>query len=163
MTIKVGLIGAGGFGHIHLQAYAKNPNCEIVAIASRTKIHAENAAQRFSVDNIYFGDEGWKSMLKSEDLNAVSICTPNYLHASMVLEALNHGMHILCEKPICISYKELEELEKAIKKTHRIFLTSFQKRFNPLIPIIKAIIEDEILGKIITVKYYFSHYGPYTS
>ncbi len=163
MTIKVGLIGAGGFGNIHLQAYAKNPHCEIVAISSRTKIHAENAAQRFSVNQFYFGDEGWKSLIKTEDLNAVSITTPNYLHAPMVLEALHNGLHVLCEKPICITRKELEELEQAINNTDLIFITSFQKRFNPLIPLLRSIIDAGILGKIIMVKYNFSHFGPYTS
>lgn len=163
MKIKVGLIGAGGFGNIHLQAYAKNPNCEIVAISSRTKIHAENAAQRFSVDKVYFGDDGWKSMIKTEDLNAVSISTPNYLHAPMVLEALHNGLHVLCEKPICITRNELEELEQTINKIDLIFVTSFQKRFNPVIPVLKSIIDAEILGKLINVKYNFSHYGPYTS
>jgi UDP-N-acetylglucosamine 3-dehydrogenase len=163
MVIKIGLIGAGGFGTIHLQGYAKNPNCEVIAIASRTKSHALKAAREFSIKNIYFGDNDWKKLILSEDLDAVSICTPNYLHAPMALEALNNGIHVLCEKPICINRKELEELAQANKKSTLIFMTSFQKRFNPIIPILKSILDNEVLGRLILVKYYFSHYGPYTS
>jgi len=163
MTVRVGLIGAGGFGNIHLEGYLKNPNCEIIALAARTKNHAKSAARKFSVNQVYFGEDGWKNMLKSEKLDAVSICTPNFLHAPMTLEALDNGIHILCEKPICINRNELEKLTQAVKRTNLIFMTSFQKRFNPLIPILKWIIEDGILGKIILVKYNFSHYGPYIS
>jgi UDP-N-acetylglucosamine 3-dehydrogenase len=163
MSLKVGVIGAGGFGTIHLQGYKKNPNCEVVAIASRTKSHALKAAKEFSIKKIYFGDDEWKRMIISEDLDAVSICTPNYLHAPMVLEAFNNGIHVLCEKPICINRKELEVLTQANKKSTLIFMTSFQKRFNPHIPSLKSIIDNEVLGRLILVKYYFSHYGPYIS
>ncbi|MEJ2296807.1 MAG: Gfo/Idh/MocA family oxidoreductase [Candidatus Lokiarchaeota archaeon] len=163
MPIKVGVIGAGGFGTIHLQGYSKNPNCEIVAIASRTKNHALKATQEFSVEKIYFGDDDWKKMLVSEDLDAISICTPNYLHAPMALEALNNGIHVLCEKPICINEKELEELAGANKESPPIFMTSFQKRFNPLIPLLKSILDNEVLGRLTLMKYHFSHYGPYIS
>lgn len=163
MPVKVGVIGAGGFGTIHLQGYAKNPNCEVVAIASRTKSHALKAAQEFSVENIYFGEDNWKKMIVSEDLDAISICTPNYLHAPMALEALNNGIHVLCEKPICINQKELEELTQANKKSSLIFMTSFQKRFNPIIPLLKSILDNEVLGRLTLMKYYFSHYGPYIS
>ena len=163
MRVKVGLIGAGGFGNIHLEGYEKNENVDLIAIVARTKDHAEKAAQRFSVEQIYFGNEGWKNMLKLENLNAISICTPNYLHAPIALEALRSGIHVLCEKPICINYEELGELEKVVEETKCVFMTSFQKRFNPLMSILKWIIEDEVLGNIILIKYYFSHYGPYTS
>jgi len=163
MTVRVGLLGAGGFGNIHLEGYLKNPNCELIAVCSRTKNHAENAAKKFSVRKVYYGENSWKTMLKSEKLDAVSICTPNYLHAPMALEALSNGIHVLCEKPIFINREELEELDNMIKATNLVFMTSFQKRFNPLIPLLKSIIDDEILGNIILVKYYFSHYGPYTS
>jgi predicted dehydrogenase len=163
MKIKVGLIGPGGFGNIHLAGYANNPNCKIIALSSRTKSHSESAAKEFSVDKIYFGNDGWKKMLEKEEIDAISICTPNYLHTPMALEALNQGIHVLCEKPISTTHKELEALEQATKQTDLIFFTSFQKRFNPIMPIIREILTNNILGKIIFINYYFSHYGPYTS
>lgn len=163
MRVKVGVIGAGGFGNIHLEGYKNNKNAEIVGVASRTKIHAEKAAHKYSVESIYYGNEGWKNMLKSGNLDAISICTPNYLHAEIALEALRNEIHVLCEKPICITNEELEELEKVVEDANSIFMTSFQKRFNPLMPILKWIVEDEALGNIILINYYFSHYGPYTS
>ncbi len=163
MKVKVALIGAGGFGQIHLAGYMKNPKCKVIAISSRTKNHSKKTAEKFSIGKAYFGDNNWKDMLRKEDIDAVSICTPNYLHAPMVLEALDNNIHILCEKPICTAYKELEEVERALKAKDIIFFTSFQKRYNPIFPLLKEIVDNELLGKLIFIKYYFSHYGPYKS
>lgn len=133
------------------------------AIASRTKEHAEQFAQKYGISHYYFGDDAWKDMLATEHLDAVSICTPNYLHAPMILEAIKHNMHILSEKPICVTRGELEAIESALIETNLIFFVMFNKRFNPLFPIVKRILNQNLLGEIILARYYFSHYGPYES
>jgi len=163
MKLKVGVIGAGGFGLIHLSGYSNNSNCSITAIASRTEKHAQLAANKFNISNIYGGIDSWKTMLEKEDLDLVSICTPNYLHAPMVIEAIENDLHILCEKPVCISMKELREVENRLKNRNIIFFTSFQKRYNPIFNKIKSIIDSNILGHLTLVRYFFSHYGPYKS
>lgn len=160
--LRVGLIGAGGFGTIHLEGYQNNSNCELVAVASRTLKHAKIAADKFKIPKIYIGDN-WKSMLRYEDLDIVSICTPNYLHAPMTIEAIDNDINILCEKPIGISIEELNEIENQLNNKKVIFFTSFQKRYIAFLSIIKNIIDNEILGKIIHVSYHLSHYGPYKS
>ncbi len=75
MALKVGLIGAGGFGTIHLLGYVRNPNCKLVAIASRTEEHARKAAERFGIPKIYGGVDSWKKMIENEELDVISICT----------------------------------------------------------------------------------------
>jgi len=163
MKLKVGLIGAGGFGLIHLSGYGSNSNCTITAIASRTEKHALSAANKYGISNFYSGTDSWKTMLEKEDLDLVSICTPNYLHAPMVIEAIENDLHILCEKPICISMEELKEVESRLINKDLIFFTSFQKRYNPIFNKIKAILNSNILGHLTLVRYFFSHYGPYKS
>jgi len=144
-------------------AYAKNPDCEIVAIASRTVEHAKVVSERFNIPNIYVGRNNWKNLLDKEELDIVSICTPNYLHAPIVLKAIEKNCNILCEKPIAISREELSQIEEKLKNKNIIFFTSFQKRYNPVFKLLKDIIEKDVLGKIISARYYFSHYGPYKS
>ncbi|MHA1509709.1 MAG: Gfo/Idh/MocA family protein [Promethearchaeota archaeon] len=161
--LRVGLVGAGAFGTIHLLGYAKNPNCDVVAIASRTEEHAKAVSERFNIPNMYVGGDNWKNMLDKEELDIVSICTPNYLHAPIVLKAIENDCNILCEKPIAISREELSQIEEKLKNKNIIFFTSFQKRYNPVFKLLKDIIENNILGKITSVRYYFSHYGPYKS
>lgn len=160
--LRVGLIGAGGFGHIHLNCYTNNKNCQLVAVAAKTYEHAKSASVKFDIPSIYIKDE-WKEMLRKENLDVVSICTPNYLHYPMTIEAIENNINILCEKPICISKDELRSIEEKLAGKNLIYFTSFQKRYNPLIPIIKEIINAKILGNLILARYYFSHYGPYKS
>lgn len=162
MKLRVGLIGAGGFGYLHLSGYKKNENCELIAVASRTEQHAKDAAEKFNIPKYYWGDD-WKKMLEEDRLDAVSICSPNYLHAPMTIEAIKNNVNILCEKPICISEKEVEEIEKILNQKDLIYFSSFHKRYIGLFNYIKEIIDNRALGEINLVRYFFSHYGPYTS
>ena len=91
--------------------YAKNPECELVAIASRTEDHAKKAAERFHIPKVYAGNNSWEKMIDEQELDIVSICTPNYLHAPIVLKAIENDCNILCEKPIAISREELSQIE----------------------------------------------------
>lgn len=163
MTLKIGIIGAGGFGSIHLSGFSKNPNCELVAIASRTEEHARAASEEFHVPKVYAGNDSWEKMSENEKLDVISICTPNYLHAPIILKAIEKNCHILCEKPIAISKEELDQIELELSSKDLIFFTSFNKRYNPIFKLLKDVIDNGILGKIILVRYYFSHYGPYKS
>lgn len=107
MKLRIGLIGPGSFGYLHLYGYKKNENCELIAVASRTEQHAKQAADKFNIPKYYCNDD-WKKMFEEDSLDAVSICSPNYLHAPMAKEAIKKDVNILCEKPICISEKELD-------------------------------------------------------
>jgi len=143
--------------------YAKNPDCELVAIASRTEEHAKAASEKFNVPKVYAGNNNWEKMIDEQELDIVSICTPNYLHAPIVLKAIENDCNILCEKPIAISREELSQIEEKLKNKNIIFFTSFNKRYNPIFRLIKSIVDEDILGKITSVRYFFSHYGPYKS
>lgn len=159
--LKLGLIGAGAIGEVHLEGFQKNPNCEVIAVAARTREHVQEAAKKFNIPKQFTGEE-WKNLLK-ENIDAVNICTPNYLHAPMILESIKRNVHILCEKPIAIALHELDIVEKALRKKNLIFYTAFNKRYNSLFSIIKKIIDEGTLGKIVNSRYYLSHYGPYKS
>jgi len=162
MKLKVGLIGAGSFGYYHLSGYKKNANCDIIAVASRTEQSAKKAADKFEIPNVYWGDS-WKQMLEEQSLDIVSICSPNYLHAPMTIMALKNNCNVICEKPIAINKTELENIENTLNGTGLIYFTSFQKRYMTVIPYIKKIIESKVFGDINIVRYFFAHYGPYTS
>ncbi|MFX1339647.1 MAG: Gfo/Idh/MocA family protein [Promethearchaeota archaeon] len=162
MKLRVGLIGAGAFGYEHLFGYEQNEHCEIIAVAARTEQHAQKAAKKFDIPKWYWSND-WIKMLEENNLDVVSICSPNYLHAPMTIEAIKNGVNILCEKPICISHKELEKIESMLSKKSLIYFSSFQKRYIDLFNQIKEVIDNKALGDINLVRYFFSHYGPYTS
>ncbi len=162
MKLKIGLLGAGRFGIFHLAGYVKNKNCEIVSVASRTEESAKNAGKKFNIPHIYWGDS-WKAMLEEQELDAVSICSPNYLHGPMTIAALQNNCNVLCEKPIAISLEELKNIERLLDNKKLIYFSSFQKRYLEISPIIKKIVQENVLGNLHLVRYFFGHYGPYTS
>ena len=162
MKLRVGVVGAGGFGNIHLSGYNKNINCQIVAVASGTEKSARLASEKYNIPNVFWGDN-WKVMLEKEDLDIVSICSPNNLHAEMTIEAINHNCNILCEKPIAISYKELNSIEGALKDRALIYFSSFQKRYIPFLSDVKFIIDNGVIGNVNIIRHTFTHLGPYTS
>lgn len=162
MTLKIGLLGAGRFGQFHLSGYAKNKNCEIVSVASRTEESAKRVANKFNIPNVYWGDS-WKEMFKEQNLDVVSICSPNYLHGPMTIAALENDCNVLCEKPIAISLEELSQIERTLNKKKLIYFSSFQKRYLRISPVIKKIIENKVFGEPHLIRYFFGHYGPYTS
>jgi UDP-N-acetylglucosamine 3-dehydrogenase len=162
MKLRVGLIGAGGMGYLHLAGYKKNEQCELIAVASRTEQSAKNASKKFNISHFYWGND-WIKMLRDEQLDVVSICSPNFYHAQMAIEAIRNGVNVLCEKPIAVSFEELRQLEVELSQKKVIFFSSFQKRYHNLIPKVKDIVETGILGRINLVRYFLSHYGPYTS
>jgi len=102
-------------------------------------------------------------MLEEDRLDVVSICSPNYLHAPMTIEAIKNNVNVLCEKPICISEKEIEEIERMLNEKGLIYFSSFHKRYIGLNKHIKEIILNGAIGKVNLIRYFFSHYGPYTS
>ncbi|MEN2984983.1 MAG: Gfo/Idh/MocA family oxidoreductase [Dictyoglomaceae bacterium] len=144
--IRVGIVGAGGIArHLHIPRYKKIPDVEVVAIADSDKDRAEILAQEFNIPKIYYN---YEEMFEKENLTAISVCTPNYLHAPVTISALNRGIHVLCEKPMATSVKEAEDMVEASKKSGRILMIGQTQRFRPFNSALKRLIEKGELGEI---------------
>ena len=91
-----------------------------------TEEHAKAASEKFNIPKIYTGKDSWEKMIDNEKLDIIIICTPNYLHAPMVLKAIENNCHILCEKPIAISQEELNRIDTKLNAKSLIFFTNFQ-------------------------------------
>ncbi|MCS7202489.1 MAG: Gfo/Idh/MocA family oxidoreductase [Dictyoglomus sp.] len=144
--IRVGIVGAGGIArHLHIPRYKKISDVEVVAIADSDKDRAEILAQEFNIPKIYCN---YEEMFEKENLTAISVCTPNYLHAPVTISALNRGIHVLCEKPMATSVKEAEDMVEASKKSGKILMIGQTQRFRPFNSALKRIIEKGELGEI---------------
>ncbi|MHA1895519.1 MAG: Gfo/Idh/MocA family protein [Candidatus Helarchaeota archaeon] len=158
--IKLGFIGAGGAAHELSAAFLENKFCDVKAVCSRTIKHAEEFARILKINSIY---TNYEEMLKKEELDAVCITTPNYLHSKMSIDSANEGLHILVEKPLCNTLQEAEEMIKAAHDNDIILMPAFCERFNSIFNLIQRAISSEIFGKITFVRGRKSHLGPYTS
>lgn len=164
---KVAVIGCGNISAQHLRSYTDNPLTEIKYAIDIIPERAEQKAKEY---NIPFTEEDFTKILDDEDIEAVSICTPNDTHASIAIACLNAGKHVLCEKPAAMNMKQVEEMKAAAKKNDKILNIGVVNRFNTAVTKIKEMIEDDELGKIYHVYCSFRSHrsipglgGPFTT
>lgn len=138
---KVALVGCGVISKNHLTALADLDNVEVVALCDVKTERAQSRRDEFKLNSKIYSS--YEDMLKSEKLDSVHIATPHYLHKPMAIAALELGVNVFLEKPICISEAEIEELIEAEKKSDGVVCVCFQNRFNPSTKIAKRIIEED--------------------
>ena len=146
--LKVGIIGTGWIAESHIQQYNVMPDVEVVAMADLIPGKAEAFKEKWGVkgDVHFYPDH--KSMIDNEELDAVSVCTYNATHAECTIYALEHGINVLLEKPMCVTLDEAADIVKAEKKSGKILSIGFQPRYDANMQMIKKIVESGTLGEI---------------
>jgi predicted dehydrogenase len=146
---RLGVIGAGGISHLHAKHAKKIEGVEIVAAADVSEKALASFKAAFPEVKTY-SDAG--EMLKSGNLDAVSVCTPNGLHARNTIDALEAGLHVIVEKPMAMNAVEAEQMNQAAKKAGKHLVVGFQFRFDPKTQLIRKQIADGAFGKILYVR-----------
>lgn len=145
-TINVGVIGTGGIAvGQHMPALDKQPDIKILAVSDVNEQAAKSAAEKFSVSHIF---SDYKKLLEMDEIDAVHICTPNFLHASPTIDALNAGKHVMVEKPIARNATEGAEMVKTARKTGKKLMVAQNMRFSPEVDCLKRFIDAGALGEI---------------
>jgi len=145
--LKVGIIGTGWIAESHIQSYKRMPDVEIVAGADLIPGKAEKFFKDWGVEGVRCYPDHL-AMLENEELDAVSVCTYNMQHAVCTIDALNHGVNVLLEKPMCVTTEEAVDIIRAEKKSGKVLSIGFQPRFDPNMQQIKKIVEAGVLGEI---------------
>ena len=145
--IKVGIIGTGWIAEAHVVGYKKMADVEIVAAADLVPGKAEKFCKDNGLEGVRCYESG-HAMLEAEELDAVSICTYNCQHAPCAIDALEHGVHVMLEKPFTVTTEEAIEVMRAEKKSGKILTIGFQPRMSANMQRIKQIVESGELGKV---------------
>lgn len=145
--LKVGIIGTGWIADAHIIEYKKMADVEIVAGADLVPGKAEAFFKKWEIEGARCYPDH-KSMLDSEELDAVSICTYNKTHAECAIYALEKGVNVLLEKPMCVTTEEAVEIMRAEKKSGKILSIGFQPRLDPNMIKVKEIVQSGVLGEI---------------
>ncbi len=145
--LKIGIIGTGWIADAHMASYLKQPDIEIVAGADLIPGKAEAFFKKHGVEGVRCYPDH-KAMIDAEELDGVSVCTYNATHAECSIYALEHGVNVLLEKPMCVTMEEAKALYKAEKASGKVLSIGFQPRFNPTMQQIKKVISTGVLGKI---------------
>lgn len=145
--LKIGIIGTGWIAGSHMESYLHMPDAQVVAGADLVPGKAAAFFEKFGMKDVRTYPDH-KSMLDAEDLDAVSICTYNAAHAQCAIDALNKGVNVLLEKPMCVTLEEALAIREAEKNSGKVLSIGFQPRFDPNMKKIKEICESGVLGKI---------------
>jgi len=144
---QFGIIGCGRISQRHAEHI--NKLGKLIAVCDIDEKKAESLAQKYNA-NAYVNID---SLLESEpNINVISICTPNGIHAEHSIKALNAGFHVLCEKPMAISARDCTLMINAAEKANKQLFIVKQNRFNPPVAAVKKIIDEGRLGKILSVQ-----------
>ena len=143
--LRIGLVGAGNIAKAHLNAYKQVENAQIVAICDINPEVLAATAAKYGIEKTY---PSLTEMLQNEELDAADVCVWNCNHASCSIEALNAGLHVLCEKPMATSAAEAEQMMQAAEKNERLLMIGFVLRFGDEAVIAKDFIDNGYLGDI---------------
>lgn len=154
--LKIGIIGCGTIAQVrHIPEFAANEHCELASFYSVTPGKAEKMAKNYGGK----GFTDFEAFLNS-GLDAVSVCVTNALHASMSIQALDHGLHVLCEKPMAVTLEECEAMVKAAKRNGKKLMIGQNQRFAAAHMEAKRRIERGDIGKILSFDTVYAHGGP---
>lgn len=145
--LKIGIIGTGWIAEAHIESYLDMDDVDIVAMADLIPGKAEKFAAKYGVEGCRFYPSH-KEMLDNEELDGVSICTYNMTHAECAIYALEKGVNVLLEKPMCVTTEEAVEIMRAEKKSGKILSIGFQPRLDENMKMVKQIVQSGVLGEI---------------
>ncbi|MGI5878509.1 MAG: Gfo/Idh/MocA family protein [Christensenellales bacterium] len=146
--VRIGLIGAGGIASgVHLPGIEAARGGKLTALCDIDEERLTAAAERYGIpENRRFRD--YRELIACPDVDAVDICTPNYLHAEMAIAATRAGKAVCVEKPIAMSVGEALRIRDAVKSAGVPSMVCFSNRFRSAVRFAKWIMDRGLLGKV---------------
>ncbi|WP_066970633.1 Gfo/Idh/MocA family protein [Methanobrevibacter filiformis] len=145
-NVTVGVIGVGAMGYNHARVYHRLENTKLAGISDVSENTLAKVAKKYDTQ----GYTNYEDLLENPEIDLVSICVPTTHHHKVVMSAIEHGKHVLVEKPIAFTLQEAEEMNEAAKEKGIKFATGHVERFNPSIQKAKELIENDVIGDIVS-------------
>lgn len=144
---RVALIGLGAMGRNHLRVLSEIESADLVAVCDSNETAVAAARRRYGMK----GYDSWREMLDHEQLDAVVVAVPTRFHREVGVAALEHGVHLLVEKPIAPTLEEGRALVEAASKSGRLLAVGHIERFNPAVRELQKRIVAGELGRVFQV------------
>lgn len=145
-TIRVGVIGAGVGAALHIVGFQSCPEVEVVAVCGRTEGKVKAVAERFGIPRIV---SDYRQLL--QDVDVVSVATPNVLHYPMVMASLEAGKHVFCEKPLGMSVRQAKEMYERAERSGLKHCCGLPSRYLPAIAKAKELLDQGFVGRILQI------------
>lgn len=153
--LRIGIIGFGGAGIGHVGYFNRVPGCKVVSILDPKPAALERARQHRDNDGWLLTDD--LTHLLDQDLDIVSVCSPDSTHKDYIVASLAAGKHVLCEKPLAASLEDCRQIIQASQCSQRVFGVLHQMRFLPLFQRIKEVVSSGELGNVFYLEGYYVH------
>ncbi|HLW46832.1 MAG TPA: Gfo/Idh/MocA family oxidoreductase [bacterium] len=153
--LGVAIHGAGNVATQYIQAFSRNPHTEVRMITSRTAEAARRCAAAYGL-TCETADR-LDAALGRDDVDIVAICTPNHLHAREAMLAARAGKHLVVEKPIALTLRDLRAVEAAVEEYRVKATVGFVLRWNPLVRMARRLVRDGTLGDLVLVEADYIH------
>jgi myo-inositol 2-dehydrogenase/D-chiro-inositol 1-dehydrogenase len=141
--IKVGVIGTGGIGNRHLSEYAQQSRVKIQAVADINAEAAKQAAKQYDIPHVY---TDYRDLLSEQEIQAVTVAVPPFLHKEVVVAAAEAGKHVHCEKPMALTLKDADAMIAACAEEDLILYISFTPRLTPIFRRLQEIVASGEYG-----------------
>ena len=152
--VRVAVIGTGGAGKYHAMHYSKDPNAELVAVCDKIEEKVTEFAKTHNAPKTYLD---YNELADNPEIEAVSICTPNYLHLDIAKKMFECGKHVLVEKPMAINASDSREMIDTARKNNCKLQVGNMWRYHPEVLFVKEAIEKGHIGEVVKVKGYGIH------
>lgn len=154
--IKWGIVGPGKIAASFVHDLKLVDRAVISAVASRNKERAASFAVDFGAEHV-FGS--YEELFRSDTVDVVYIATPHVFHKNLAIAAMEHGKHVLCEKPIGVNTAEVEKMLEVAKVNNVFLMEALWSRFHPSIKDIKHKVDQGVLGPLRYINADFAFYG----
>lgn len=155
--IRVGVVGCGHWGPNHIRVFSQLKEARVTACADVDRKRLAAVQHLYPSVQIY-GD--YRSLLKADDVDVVVVCTPTGSHFEIVNAALQADKHVLCEKPLCLSHSEGEQLTRLAHARKRVLMTGHVFLFNPGIVKLKELVHFQDTGRLYYLRALRTNLGP---
>ena len=148
--VRVAVLGTGAISQVvHLPILSEREDVDVLAVSDRDRPKAEAIATRFGVERVWDDDD---AVFDDDDVEAVVICTPNYLHEEQAVAALESGKHVLVERPLALTADGVRTIVSAAEEAGKAVVVGMSHRFRPDVAALRSFVAGGELGEIHAVR-----------
>jgi len=154
--LGVMILGTGWVSGEHIRAFEMNPHSRVTAIVARDVEKAKAKAAEYNLRDVACYSD-YDEALQDKNVDIVTICTPNAVHASQTIKAADAGKHILIEKPLAMTWEDTKAMKAAIDKAGVKTLVGYVLHWNPMFVTMKRLLKEGRLGRLFYVEADYFH------
>lgn len=152
--ISFGIVGCGMISNIHAQAIKRIPSARLVGVADKCIENARQFAEKYQIKSY----DDYAHLLSDPEIQVICVCTPSCFHAKNAIDAMEHGKHVVLEKPMALTAESADEIIRTCQKTGMLLTVISQLRFSEDIREVKKLLEENAIGKVSLCSLYMKYY-----